>query len=222
MRKLFEIGGLVAAVVLIVFGAAAIAMGANGRATVNKSLQNEYIVGSSDMTPTAIKAEAKQAGIYSAVTDWPTKSVANQKINTGDKARAFAGYMRIHALEASGGLTYAQMGRFLAKPGTPVKFTDGQGGTSIGKYAALDPKTKQPVDNGRRNVWVTETALTTALNTSYMASQLGLFGIVVGIALLLSGFGFAILAIGGALRNPQTALSFLRRSPGKAPAVPVA
>jgi hypothetical protein len=222
MRKLFEIGGLVAAVVLIVFGAAAIAMGANGRATVNKSLQNEYIVGSSDMTPTAIKAEAKQAGIYSAVTDWPTKSVANQKINTGDKARAFAGYMRIHALEASGGLTYAQMGRALAKPGTPVKFTDGQGGTSIDKYAALDPKTKQPVDNGRRNVWVTETALTTALNTSYMASQLGLFGIVVGIALLLSGFGFAILAIGGALRNPETALSFLRRSPGKAPAVPVA
>jgi hypothetical protein len=222
MRKFFEIGGLVAAVVLIVFGAAAIAMGANGRATVNKSLQNEYIVGSSDMTPTAIKAEAKQAGIYSAVTDWPTKSVANQKINTGDKARAFAGYMRIHALEASGGLTYAQMGRFLAKPGTPAKFTDGQGGTSIDKYAALDPKTKQPVDNGRRNVWVTETALTTALNTSYMASQLGLFGIVVGIALLLSGFGFAILAIGGALRNPETALSFLRRSPGKAPAVPVA
>lgn len=222
MRKLFEIGGLVAAAVLIVFGAAAIAMGANGRATVNKSLQNEYIVGSSDMTPTAIKAEAKQAGIYSAVTDWPTKSVANQKINTGDKARAFAGYMRVHALEASGGLTYAQMGRFLAKPGTPAKFTDGQGGTSIDKYAALDPKTKQPVDNGRRNVWVTETALTTALNTSYMASQLGLFGIVVGIALLLSGFGFAILAIGGALRNPQTALSFLRRSPGKAPAVPVA
>jgi hypothetical protein len=55
-----------------------------------------------------------------------------------------------------------------------------------------------------------------------MASQLGLFGIVVGIALLLSGFGFAILAIGGALRNPQTVLSFLRRSTPKAPAVPVA
>jgi hypothetical protein len=222
MRKYFEFGGLVAAVVLIVFGAVAITMGVNGRNTVNSSLSHEYIVGSPDMTPSAIKAEAKQAGIYSAVKDWPTKSVANQKINTGDKARTFAGYMRIHALEASGGLTYAQMGRYLAKPGTPAKFTDGQGGTSIDKYAAVDPKTKQPVDNGRRNVWVTETALTTALNTSYMASQLGLFGIVVGIALLLSGFGFAILAIGGALRNPQTAMSFLRRSRTKAPAVPVA
>ena len=222
MRKYFEFGGLVAAAVLIVFGAVAITMGVNGRNTVNSSLSHEYIVGSADMTPSAIKAEAKQAGIYSAVKDWPTKSVANQKINTGDKARTFAGYMRIHALEASGGLTYAQMGRYLAKPGTPAKFTDGQGGTNIVNYAAVDPKTKQPVDNGRRNVWVTETALTTALNTSYMASQLGLFGIVVGIALLLSGFGFAILAIGGALRNPQTALSFLRRSTTQAPAVPVA
>ena len=53
------------------------------------------------------------------------------------------------------------------------------------------------------------TALSTALNTSYMATQVGLFGIVVGIALLLSGLGFAILAIGGALRNPDTALKLL-------------
>lgn len=223
MRKALEIGGFIAAAVLIAFGVVAIVMGVNGRNTVNNSLSHEYIVGSSDMTPSAIKAEAKQAGIYSAVTNWPTKSVANQKIDTGDKARAFAGYMRIHALEASGGLTYAQMGRFVAKPGTPAKFTDGHGATSIDKYAAVDPKTKQPVENGRRNVWVTETALTTALNTSYMASQLALFGIVVGIALLLTGIGFAILAGVGALRNPETVLSFAKKSKfDKTPAVPVA
>jgi hypothetical protein len=223
MRKAFEIGGLVAGAVLIAFGIVAIVMGVNGRSTVNTSLSHEYIVGSSDMTPSAIKAEAKQAGIYSAVKDWPTKSVANQKIDTGDKARAFAGYMRIHALEASGGLTYAQQGRFVAKPGTPAKFTDGQGATSIDKYAVIDPKTKQPVDNGRRNLWVTETALTTALNTSYMASQLALFGLVVGVALLLSGIGFAILAVGGTLRNVEPALSFRRKTKlDKTPAVPVA
>jgi hypothetical protein len=223
MRKAFEIGGFIAAAVLIAFGVVAIVMGVNGRNTVNNSLSHEYIVGSSDMTPSAIKAEAKQAGIYSAVKDWPTKSVANQAIDTGDRARAFAGYMRIHALEASGGLTYAQMGRFVAKPGAPAKFTDGQGATSIDKYAVVDPKTKQPVENGRRNVWVTETALTTALNTSYMASQLALFGIVVGIALLLTGIGFAILAGAGALRNPETVLSFAKKSKlDKTPAVPVA
>jgi F0F1-type ATP synthase membrane subunit c/vacuolar-type H+-ATPase subunit K len=85
------------------------------------------------------------------------------------------------------------------------------------------PKTKQPVENGRRNVWVTETALTTALNTSYMASQLALFGIVVGIALLLTGIGFAILAGAGALRNPETVLSFAKKPKlDKTPAVPVA
>ena len=222
MRKTLEIGGFIAAAVLIAFGVAAIVMGVNGRNTVNNSLSHEYIVGSPDMSPSAIKAEAKDAGIYSAVTDWPTKSVVNQKIDTGDEARAFAGYMRIHALEASGGLTYAQMGRWMAKPGTPAKFTDGQGATSIDKYALVDPKTKQPVDNGRRNVWVTETALTTALNTSYMASQLSLFGIVVGIALLLTGVGFAILAGVGALRNPETIVSFAKKSKTKETAVPVA
>lgn len=223
MRKALEIGGFVAAAVLIAFGVVAIVMGVNGRNTVNNSLANEYIVGSSDMTPSAIKAGAKQAGIYSVVKDWPTQSVAGQKINTGDKARAFASYMRIHALEASGGLTYAQQGRYVAKPGTPAKFTDGQGATSIDKYALIDPKTKQPVDNGRRNLWVTATALTTALNTSYMASQLALFGIVVGIALLLTGIGFAILAGVGALRNPETILAFAKKPKiEKTPAVPVA
>jgi hypothetical protein len=222
MRKLFEIGGLVAAAVLIVFGAVAIAMGVNGRSTVNKSLANEYIVGSSDMTPSGIKAEAQKAGITSAVQQWPTTSVANQRIDTGAKARLMAQYMHIHALEATQGFTYAQMGIYTAKAGTPKSQLMVGGGTDNAQFAALDPQTKQAVQNGARQVWVTETALTTALNTSYMASQLGLFGIVVGIALLLTGFGFAILAIGGALRNPQTALGFVHRSSSKVPAVPVA
>jgi hypothetical protein len=216
MRKLFEIGGVVAAVVLIAFGITAIVMGVNGRSTVTDTLKQEKIVGTPDMTPAAIRAEAKDAGLPSTL-NYPTKSVSGKPINSGDRAHAFAGYMRIHALEATQGLTYAQMGRYTAKPGTPKQFTDGLGGTSDPKYALTDPKTKQPVDNGRRNVWVTETALSTALNASYMADRIALFGVVVGIALLLSGFGFAILAIGGALRNPETALTFLRK---RAPAAP--
>jgi hypothetical protein len=199
MRKVFEIGGIVAAAVLVAFGVASIVMGVNGRSTVQDSLKLEQIVGSPDMTPAAITAEAKKAGLKTFQV--PSKSVADLAINSGDRARAFAGYMRIHTLEATGGLTYAQMGRYTAKPGTPAKFTDGHGATNIDTYAALDPKTQRPVDNGLRNLWVTETALTTALNTSYMAEQISLFGIVVGIALLLAGIGFAILAIGGALRT---------------------
>lgn len=219
MRKFFEIGGLVAAAVLIAFGVVAIVMGVNGRDTVNKSLSNEYIVGSADMTPSAIKAEAQKAGIASAVKEWPTQSVANQNIDTGAKARAMAQYMHIHALEATGGYTYAQMGQFTAKPGTPKSQLMPGGGTSNSAYAVVDPKTTQPVPNGARQVWVTYNALGTALNTSYMASQLALFGIVVGVALLLTGFGFGILAIGGALESGRTALSSFRKEAVE-PAVP--
>ena len=170
MRKGLEIGGVVAAAILVAFGIAAIVMGVNGRSTVRDSLKLEQIVGSPDMTPAAIKVEAQKAGLPASVK-LPTVDVAGKQINTGARARAFASYMRIHALEATGGLTYSQMGRFVAKPGAPAKFTDGHGGTSDEKYAALDPKTQRPVDNGLRNLWVTETALTTALNTSYMAEQ---------------------------------------------------
>ncbi|HEX3453515.1 MAG TPA: hypothetical protein VHS03_02735, partial [Gaiellaceae bacterium] len=117
------------------------------------------------------------------------------------------------------GLVYSQMGRYPAKPGTPFKYTDGNGGISpsaspaiVSKYAVTNPVTGQPADNGARSIWIDQVALSTALDSSYMADQLSLFGIVVGIALLLAGFGFGILAIGGALRNPD---SLLKR--GKTP-----
>ena len=48
-------------------------------------------------------------------------------------------------------------------------------------------------------MWVTETALTTALNTSYFAERVAYFSIVMGIALLLTGIGFLVLTLGGAL-----------------------
>jgi hypothetical protein len=218
MRKVLELGGIVAAAVLVAFGVASIVMGVNGRSTVRDSLKLEQIVGSADMTPALIKKEAKDAGLP-AGTVLPTVDVANKPINDGARARAFASYMRIHTLEATGNLTYSQMGRYTAKPGAAVKLTDGHGGTNDSTAALLDPKTQRPVDNGLRNLWVTETALTTALNTSYMAEQLSLFGVVVGFALLLAGIGFAILAIGGALRNPERAPLFGRRpkiTPGAA------
>jgi hypothetical protein len=222
MRKFFEIGGLVAAAVLIGFGAVSIALGVNGHSTVGKELKQQYIVGSSDMTPAGIKAEAAQSGLKNVAL--PTCSVANKSVTSGARARCFAQYMRIHTLEATGGLTYSQLGRYQALSTAPKSATDGRGGTNDTKYAATDPKTGQPLDNGLRNLWVTETALTTALNTSYMASQLALFGIVVGVALLLAGIGFAILAIGGALRNPDTVLTFFAKRNAKqsgASAIPV-
>ena len=199
-RRIFEIGGVAASIILVAFGIAAIVLGVNGRNTVSSNLKQEAIVGTSDMTPSAIKAEAKQAGLPASIK-LPTVAVAGKTIDNGSRARAFATYMRIHALEATHGYTYAQMGRFTAKPGTPAAQLAKGGGTDNPQWALTGPKMKQPVSNGVRDIWVTETALTTALNTSYMAEQLANFGIVIGVALLLSGIGFGVLTIGGALKR---------------------
>ena len=138
------------------------------------------------MNKTAILAEAKEAklprGDHRRPADLQRRRQGDRHRRAGEVLRL---YMRIHSFEATGGKTYAQMGRFLTKDGKD---------TNDAKLAAIDPKTKQPVENGARNLWVTETALTNALNTSFFAEQVAMFGIVVGIALLLSGFGFGILA----------------------------
>jgi hypothetical protein len=208
-RKAFEIGGMLAAVVLIAFGIAAVVMGFGGRSTVSDNLKTQQIVGTPDMTPSGITAEAKKAGLNTSKIPIPTCSVANKQVDSGSTARCFAQYMQIHALEATGGLYYSQMPRYATADGK---------GTNDAKAALT--KNSQPVDNPARDVWVNETALATALNTAYMADQTSVFGVVVGIALLLSGIGFAILAIGGALRNPDTAVRGLKKaeSSGAAPA----
>jgi hypothetical protein len=193
-RKLLEYGGVAAGVVMIAIGIVSLVLAIDGRNQVRSSLKQEAIVGSPDMTPDAIAAEAKDAGLPASIK-LPTCDVADEAIDTGSEAKCFAQYMRIHALESTGGLTYAQMGRYqsAANPDDPA-------GTSDEAAAAKD-ENGQPISNGARNIWVTETALSTALNVSFLAENIAMFGIVVGIALLLAGVGFLILALGGALRR---------------------
>lgn len=185
-RRILEWGGLAAGVVLIAFGIAAIYMGVDGRNTVRDSLKQEQI----------FFGEATDPAVANNAKEW-----AGEQVLTGDQARAFALVMREHTLESAGGLTYAQMGRYVsaAKPDDPK-------GTSDEAAAAKD-ESGRPISNPTRNLWVTETALTTALNTSYMAEQLSLFGMVVGVALLLTGIGLFILALavlGGRFREKLT------------------
>lgn len=211
-RRVLEIGGIAASVVLIAFGIAAIVLGLDGRSTVQSNLSNEYVVGTPDMTPegiapgiagikaaqTKIGAARQQAGaepIELTPVVAPDCSVAGKPVDDGNAARCFAEYLRIHALESTNGLVYAQMGRFLAKPDAPPAETDFNGGTSNEEYALIDEKSGQPVSNGIRNLWVTETSLASALNLAYTAEQISIFGMVVGVALLLAGIGFGILAV---------------------------
>lgn len=173
-RKLLEYGGLIAGVVLIVFGAVALYMGVDARSTVRDSIKAEQITfGSADDPAVAEHAE-----------QW-----AGEQVENGAQARAFAKIIHEHALEGSGGLTYSQMGRFVAAddPENPAGTSD--------EAAALKDDEGNPVANSARNTWVTATALSSALNMSYMAENLANFALVIGIALLLAGIGFVILAL---------------------------
>ena len=124
------------------------------------------------------------------------KNVANKKIDTGGEARDFAAGMRVHTLEATKGQTYAEMPRFLDENGKP---------TADEKAAAIDPKSGEPVSNPAREIWVTETALANALNTSYFAENVANFAVVMGLALLLAGIGFLVLTLRLPWRQPQEA-----------------
>ena len=161
MRKLFQYGGIAASITLIAFGTGSIVMGVQGRDTVRTELAREQIVGT------------------------PDSAIPGQSVDTGAEAKEFAAVMREHTLKATGGKTYAQMGRFIGTDGKP---------TNDEKAAAVDKQTGQPVENGLRNMWVTETALTTALNTAFFAENVANFAIVMGIALLLAGFGFGVVS----------------------------
>ena len=162
MKPFTKYGGIVASIILIAFGIASIAMSVNGRSEVRDSLRAEKIVGTPDMD----------------------SSIANKPVDTGEKAKLFAEGMRKHALEATGGLVYSQMGRFLTADGKP---------TNDEKAAAINEATGKPMENGARNIWVTETALGTALQTSYFAENVATFGIIMGIAMLLIGIGFLVM-----------------------------
>jgi hypothetical protein len=162
MSKLVTYAGVAASVILIAFGIGSIVVGINGRDRVHNDLAREQIVGTPDST------------------------IPNQLVDTGSEAQAFANVMRKHTLEATGGQTYAQMGRYLDASGKP---------TNDENKAAKDAKTGQPVENGLRNLWVTETALTTALNTSYFAESVATFAIAMGAALLLVGTGFLVFIL---------------------------
>src|ERR1700750_3245391 len=120
MRKLFRYGGFAARLILIAIGLGSLYLGVGGRSTVRSDLAREQIVGTPDST------------------------IPGQKVDTGSEAKAFADVMRKHTLEATGGQTYAQMGRFLDAAGKP---------TNDEKLAATGPKSGQPVDNPARNLW---------------------------------------------------------------------
>ncbi len=133
------------------------------------------------------RAEVRDTLAQEHIVGTPDSEIPGEPVDTGTEAKQFADVIRTHTLEITGGQTYAEMGRYLDESGQA---------TNDQAAAAKDPKTGKPMENGKRQTWVTATALMTALNTSYFAEQVALFSIVMGIALLLIGIGFLVLTLG--------------------------
>jgi hypothetical protein len=172
MTSLARNGGIAASILLIAIGIGAMVMGVAGRETVRDDLAREQIVGT------------------------PDSAIPGQKVDTGGEAKEFAATIRKHTLEATGGQTYAQMGRFLDESGKP---------TGDEAAAAKDPKTGEPAENPARNIWISSTAFQSALNTAYFAESVATFVIAMGAALLLVGIGFLVLTVRLLKPEPATA-----------------
>jgi hypothetical protein len=172
--RLLRIGGYLSGGVLILFGIAVIVLGIWGFNFTRDHIEREQIVFGPIEDP-AVAEHAEQ---------W-----AGEPVETGRQALAMAEIMREHTLSSTEGLTYAEMGRYQSaeNPSDPR-------GTNDEAEAAKD-ENGEPISNGARNIWVTETALATALDMGFMSEMLSIFSIVVGIALLLTGIGFVILTL---------------------------
>ena len=168
-----RIGGYISGGLLIFFGIAVIVLGVWGFAFTRDHIEREGIT----FGPIEDPAVAEHA------PDW-----AGEPVDTGRKALAQAEIMREHTLSNTGGLTYAEMGQYQSaeNPSDPV-------GTNDPEAAAQD-ENREPISNSARNIWVTETALATALDMGFMSEMLSIFSIIVGVALLLTGIGLVILA----------------------------
>jgi hypothetical protein len=104
-------------------------------------------------------------------------------------AEAMAEIINAHALESSGGLTYAEMGRFATEDGDPA-------GTSDPEEAATGPN-GDPLPNPARNTAFQSAALQTSLYSSFMGFKVadfvqgfGLFAIAVGAFMIFAGVAF--------------------------------
>jgi len=119
-------------------------------------------------------------------------SIPNTLVSDIPTALSMANIIQHHAADSSGGLTYAQMGRFAVESGDPA-------GTNSRDEALLDAN-GNPVPNQARNTQLTAAGLVTSLSLSAMAIGLAYGAAALGIGFVLLGFvvtglGYALLGL---------------------------
>ena len=126
------------------------------------------------------------------ITTTDDATIPNAEVNSIPTALSMADIIQHHADERTGGLSYAEMGRFAVESGDPA-------GTSNPELALKD-ETGAPVPNRARDTQLTAAGLVTSLSLSAMAIGVSYGAILLGIAftllgLVVAGLGYALLGL---------------------------
>jgi hypothetical protein len=141
------------------------------------------------------RADVQDRLAQEKIVGTPDSAIAGEEVDSGSEATQFADTIREHTLDATGDKTYAEMPRAVFKAsGEAVPDEEADAALESGKA----------IDNPEREIWITSTALSTALNMSYFAESVATFAIVVGIALILIGIGLVVLTRGVTRAAPET------------------
>ncbi|HVF13456.1 MAG TPA: hypothetical protein VM942_02595 [Acidimicrobiales bacterium] len=117
-------------------------------------------------------------------------SIPSTRVDDVGTARSMADAIDHHLREVTGGLTYAEMGRYMTDDGAPIGTDD--------PAAAVKGANGRPLNNPLRAVAFEATTLRSSLYTSVMAFEMG--NLVLGLGLVIVVVGFAVGGIGMVLR----------------------
>lgn len=165
MKKLFPILLMVIGLAFVVGGVYAVSRGFDARDQVRDELVAQNITTPEDA------------------------SIPNARVDDIATARSMADIIDTHALDSTGGLTYSELGRFMAADGDPAGTSDPE--------AALIGDNGEPVPNGLRNVAFQAASLRTSLFSSIMAFEVST--LVIGVGALLVALGVSVGGTGVAL-----------------------
>lgn len=125
--------------------------------------------------------EAKDKLEQEKIVTTEDAEIPNTPVTDHQTAHAMADVIQKHALEATGGLTYAELGRFISADNP-----DDPAGTSDESQALLD-ENERPVSNPLRTVALQAITLRSALLSSALAFHLAELGMGVGLFLIAAG-----------------------------------
>jgi hypothetical protein len=161
-RNLVWLGVALAGLIMVVGGGYAVFRGMDARDEVRSQLEVQNIVTPEDA------------------------SIPNEQVRDVATARAMADIIGTHANEATGGLTYSEMGRFMTEDGDPAGTDDPE--------EAVTSDNGSPLPNPARNTAFQASALQTSLYTSVMAFEVST--LVTGLGLAFIGLGLATWLVG--------------------------